>query len=687
MRTSRVLLPAFAAAIVVACSIAPAGADVLPFWLKIEKVLANGAEVGDIAVAPGGELWVLERTTGIARVFVAGTQKATLAVGVTSTCESGLLDVAFAPDYAASGRAFLSYVDATGVLRVDRVQRTPAGIELAGTILTLGSPAGGCRPGGGLEVGPDGKLYVGVGDNGTAADARDAAKLQGKVLRANLDGSVPSDNPTAGSLVFAKGFRDPKDLDVNPSSSRVNGTLYATELGVATTASDEIDAVRPGGDYGWNLTSGSSGGTYDDPLVSYASPVVRPEAVASLARGGLGPKHLNALAYACADADDVRETFPTGADLASPGTVAVLFDPDADRDGTPDTGCPRKIGALAEGLDGELYAANYGTAADNPGIWRIFRDAAGPREVSANGSPFPLTVDKSGSNLLVGWENLGALDTGRPARNGGQRSTRYEVWQGSLPIVAFDHVGILGTDGVPDGPARLTATVPSPAGSAYFLVSAQGDNLEGSLGAKTNGTPRPGASDYCDTIGWGIFTGKCAAEFRNPVDQEVLKLTDYNPSSPTYMQALSISDFRGRVVKMDISSDNCFWCNVQADQEPVNDTKYRDRDFLFVTILTQSYAGVTPIPPANCASVIGDWASRHSTHTPILCDTDLNGDNHGDVSWQYWHPGTGTESCGGTPQNFYVDQGNVLYSFVCGAQLSGDVESRIATETNPETCE
>ncbi|RMG46770.1 MAG: hypothetical protein D6718_04955 [Acidobacteria bacterium] len=651
-------------------------ADVLPWGLKIERVLDNAAELGDIVQAPTGELWLLERG-GTVRVFDAGRPAATLSIPVSTACESGLLDVAFDPAFAVNGRAFVYYVDGSGHARVDELFHRAGRLELGATILDLGSTPGGCRPGGGLAVGPDGKLYVGVGDLEMPSAAQDDASLAGKVLRVNLDGSVPADNPTAGSLVFAKGFRDVKDLAINPDTARPNGTVYGNDLGANGSADDEINAVRAGGEYGWNITSGNSGGAHDDPLVSY-QPTIAPEGVEVLSGDTLGSGAAGSLVYACVDGDDIRQAFVTGPEGDLLDHERIFYDPNGDRDGTPDAGCPHAFRAVAEGADGALYAGNDGS---NPGIWRIWSDRPGPREVSSPGSPFPLTVERSGPDLLLGWENLGTLDAGRAKRHGGQRPETYQIWEGTLPIAggAYDHTGILATDGTPDGPARLTATVTPGAGNRYYLVSAQGDNMEGSLGAGASGE-RPGRTDYCDALGYGKNVGQCAKDFVNPADGSTLKLVDYNPYSPTYMQRLSLADFRGLVFKLALTAENCFWCTVEADQEAQNDQKYRGRDFIFISVYTLTYSYWDVVPPSQCAAKIQAWAEAHNSTTPILCDEDHDGDGRGDATVQW-------DTCGGAPQNYYVDQGFVVYNYVCGAQFAGDVEQNIINEVNPETCE
>ncbi len=68
---------------------------------------------------------------------------------------------------------------------------------------------------------------------------------------------------------------------------------------------------------------------------------------------------------------------------------------------------------------------------------------------------------------------------------------------------------------------------------------------------------------------------------------------------------------------------------------------------------------------------------------PILCDVDLNGDNQGDITQEYW-----SASCGGVPQNIYIDQGHNIYKRVCGGELnSSTIINNITNEVNAMTCE
>jgi len=684
IRSSRVLRLA-ACTVAVAGGLFPATADVLPYGLKVERVLALTGQAGHLAQSPTGELWLLERETGTIRVLQEGTEVAALTLDVRTSCDAGLFDVAFPPDHAATGRALVSWLDIAGTLRVDEIVWSSGDLVLRRQLLDLGTTPG-CLSGGGLVIDASGRLYIGVGDLGDASAGQDDSTPAGKVLRLNLDGSIPADNPDPTSAVFAKGFRDPRDLDLSAGTARAGGTLYLIDRGQARAAQGEINAVAAAGNFGWAVVSGDSGGIFDDPLVSDPASV-QPEGLAVLRDDGLGIENRGSLIYAATGADELRQAFLGGSEADSLVGTRVFFDPEGDRDGTPDAACPRDIRALTQAADGMLYAANAG---GDGGIWRVYRDLPGPREVSAPGSPFPLTLDRQADGLKLAWDNLSELDAGRPSRNGGQRDTTYRIWEGTLPLDGgYDHVAVLDTDGIDAGPARRAATIPEPTDSRYYLVTAQGDNLEGSGGMATTGIPRnPEQSDYCAALGYGKFGGECIDDFRHPVTGDPIKLIDYNPFSPTYLQALSVRDFRGKVVHLDISADNCVFCNLQAPTFHAVDLQFRDRDFILLTVLTRSLLGPKPyVTPEDCATAIADWSERHGETSPVLCDVDLNGDDVADVAGQFWHPGSGPESCGGTPQNLFIDQGGVIFDFSCAFTPGPEVVEIIAAEVNPEWCE
>ncbi|MFN7967125.1 MAG: PQQ-dependent sugar dehydrogenase [Acidobacteriota bacterium] len=667
-------------------------AQVLPSGLKVEKILTNTAELGSLAQSPTGELWLLERSTGIMRVLVTGTERATLTLGVTSTGQSGLLDIAFAPDYATSGIAFVSYVDTGSHLRVGRVLRSSTGVTFDGNVLDVGTVTDFTRPGGGLALTRDGKLVMATGDFGTSTNAQNASSLAGKVLRMNLDGSAPLDNPTPGSLVFAKGFRNGRSVGYNGASSRADGTVYNSDLGNASgqTAADELNVVRPNGNYAWDACSGASCAGYDAPIQSWPSAsLVNPKAIAVLRSDDLGAARRNSVIFACprndgAQKGSVEEQPMSGAELDVAGTMRSFFNPANDADGTADAGCPTRVNAITAARDGWAYAANIGS---NTGIWRIYKDDPGPREVSKTGSPFGLSVEKAGAQVKLGWENLGSLDAGRNKRfAAGQRAEAYELFEGSLPITGtYDHAAVLSTNGTAEGLARLTANVTPAAGSRYFLVNAQGNNYEGSLGKASNGTSRPLPSgttaNYCDTIGYDSVTNKCAPEFKHQGTGQPITLVDYNPRSATYLQPINLAALRGKIVKLALTSKNCFWCTVEAQDEARASRDFGARDFVNVSVYTLTYGYWDAVPTANCATEVATWANTYLTNAIIVCDPDNDGDGKGDISKkQYDH-------CSCAPQNYYIDKGGVIYNYVAGANFYADVAAKVVPEINPESCE
>src|SRR5262249_11726245 len=144
-------------------------------------------------------------------------------------------------------------------------------------------PAAQFHAGDALSFGPDGMLYVATGDAREPDRAQDMSSLGGKILRVTPDGGVPSDNPTAGSRVFALGVRNVQGLSWDPRTKQ----LFATEHGPSgfpnerfRRNNDELNAIRAGGNYGWPAVAGSGGAPrYIDPLAVW-TPAIAPSGLA-----------------------------------------------------------------------------------------------------------------------------------------------------------------------------------------------------------------------------------------------------------------------------------------------------------------------------------------------------------------------------------------------------------------------
>ena len=237
-----------------------------------ESVLAAGlTDPTNMTVAADGRIFVTEQT-GTLRVIQNGTLLATpfLSVPVDSTGERGLLGVALDPNFAANGLVYVYYtVPGSGPTAPhNRVSRFTANgnVAIAGSevpILDLEPLSATNHNGGSIHFGPDGKLYVAVGENRVSANAQSLGNRLGKILRINPDGSIPADNPTAfdgvgGSpaganrAIWALGLRNPFAFAFQPGT----GKLFLNDVG--ENAFEEIDAGRAGANYGWPQTEGPS---------------------------------------------------------------------------------------------------------------------------------------------------------------------------------------------------------------------------------------------------------------------------------------------------------------------------------------------------------------------------------------------------------------------------------------------
>ncbi|PQZ60968.1 MULTISPECIES: sorbosone dehydrogenase family protein [unclassified Microbacterium] len=191
--------------------------------------------------------------------------------GVEPRGEGGLLGIA-----VQDGRLY-AYSTAEDENRVQRfdLSGSPGALELGEpeTILS-GMAAATNHNGGRIAFGPDGMLYVTVGDAGDRESAQDLTSLSGKILRLTPDGDVPEDNPFDGSPVFSLGHRNPQGLAWDE-----DGTLYASEFGQDTW--DELNVIEPGGNYGWPEVEGiADRDGFLDPVQQWAPDVASPSGIA-----------------------------------------------------------------------------------------------------------------------------------------------------------------------------------------------------------------------------------------------------------------------------------------------------------------------------------------------------------------------------------------------------------------------
>jgi glucose/arabinose dehydrogenase len=251
--------------------------------------------VGIVAAGDGSDrLFVVEQrgTVAVLSPDRQATRWLDLQGRVRAQGERGLLGLAFHPDFADNGRVFVHYTDRNGDTVLSELRADPAAerVDPATEVVlfTLDQPYGN-HNGGQIAFGPDGHLYLGLGDGGSGGDPLDAGQdlgtPLGSLLRFDVDAGgpgelrVPSDNPFVGvdgarPEIWAYGLRNPWRFHFDART----GDLWIADVG--QNAVEEVNlqpAASPGGEnYGWRVVEGDR--CFDPPngcdLDAYVAPVV-----------------------------------------------------------------------------------------------------------------------------------------------------------------------------------------------------------------------------------------------------------------------------------------------------------------------------------------------------------------------------------------------------------------------------
>jgi glucose/arabinose dehydrogenase len=247
-----------------------------------ETTIASGiTNPTAMAFAPDGRIFVCQQA-GQLRVIKNNVLLTTpfLTVTVSSAGERGLLGIAFDPNFATNQFIYIYYTATTPAIH-NRVSRFTANGDVAvpGSELVLldlnNLSAATNHNGGAIHFGPDGKLYIAVGENANSANSQSLANLLGKILRINPDGTIPSDNPTtfpgiAGSTtgvnraIWSVGLRNPYTFAFQNGTGR----LFIDDVGENTW--EEINDGIVGSNYGWPTCEGTCGTAgLRNPLFQY----------------------------------------------------------------------------------------------------------------------------------------------------------------------------------------------------------------------------------------------------------------------------------------------------------------------------------------------------------------------------------------------------------------------------------
>jgi glucose/arabinose dehydrogenase len=231
-----------------------------------------------VAADPGDDrLFILEQHSGKVLLQQGARRQVLLDLGsrIATGGEQGLLGIALAPDFARSRLVFLNFTDTTGATRIERYRLSRGRLVDRVVYLRVRQPFAN-HNGGHLVFGPDGKLWVGLGDGGSGGDPGDRAQnpqsLLGKMLR--LDPARPGARPA----VWALGLRNPWRYSFDGT------TLWIGDVGQgAWEEIDRVDStVAPGVNFGWNRYEGSrpyEGGPavelprYQAPIAEYSHAV------------------------------------------------------------------------------------------------------------------------------------------------------------------------------------------------------------------------------------------------------------------------------------------------------------------------------------------------------------------------------------------------------------------------------
>ncbi len=318
--------------------------------------------------ADGEDIYVVEQGGTVQRVRPDGTRTTFLDISdeVVSGGEQGLLSIAFAPDYAQSGLVYADYTNTDGDTRVVEYKAVDGEVDQSSAreLLAVDQPFAN-HNGGLLQFGPDGMLYIGLGDGGGGGDpdrrGLDLSTPLGKILRldprpdGNSPYTVPADNPFVGQEgaapeIYSYGLRNPWRF----SFDRETGDLTIGDVGQDTV--EEIDIVArgegSGASFGWSAYEGDQRFNEDQSSPEAIPPalVAQHEDGNCSITGGVVvrdedlPTLYGRYLYADLCVGELRSFTPRPGELASDDTA---LGPEIDR-----------IASFGEGADGTVYAVS-----------------------------------------------------------------------------------------------------------------------------------------------------------------------------------------------------------------------------------------------------------------------------------------------------------------------------------------
>ena len=224
-----------------------------------------GAEEDAVVITQQGIIWRFPLDSSQPAVVFGDVSGRVPAIDLSILEEFGLLGLAFSPNFQADGQVYLYYTaaDPPGRTILARFHVVSGTMDLTSEQILLEVPQhSGSHNGGQLTFGPDGDLYLGLGDGGGNGDpeenGQDLSTLPGSILRLDVSGEeyrIPPDNPfvdraDARPEIYAYGLRNPWRFSFDSAT----GDLWAADVGEFRW--EEVDHIIPGGNYGWNIVEG-----------------------------------------------------------------------------------------------------------------------------------------------------------------------------------------------------------------------------------------------------------------------------------------------------------------------------------------------------------------------------------------------------------------------------------------------
>lgn len=471
------------------------------------------------AFAPNGDIYIGEQS-GIILIYRNGAVLPTpvVTLNTDSAGEKGLLGLALDPKFATNGYMYVSYTTLDEHAQLSRltVQNDTANLSTEKVYMKGNQLQNAHHSANDLHIGPDGKLWWAVGDNvPSISNAETLTNIYGKILRFNLDGTIPSDNPflhVPGAVpsIYAYGLRNPFRFTFLP-----NGKAMTEDTG--SNDREELNTIQPGGNFGWDFYEGNCGSCgYINPVYAYGH-VPTDGATSAIAAysGSVFPKQYDHVVFfGDYNRDDIE---------------AVTFDPTYNTEISDNVfdSSAGTIADLQEGPDGNLYYVSIfeGTFTEISPSGPFPPIAAASTSSNAGLSPLNVQFSSSGSSdpyglpLTYSWD----FGDGSPVSTSPNPSHTYTTngtYTATLTVSNGTQTGTATTQ-VVVGHTPPTASITSPAVNATYnggdTVSFSGTATDAADGTLPASAYTWQVDFYSNNVAQPFYTTEVAHPFYGPI--------------------------------------------------------------------------------------------------------------------------------------------------------------------------